>query len=142
MVGLEETILPHTRAHFDQHDMEEERRLCYVGMTRAKEELFMIHASSRVLYGGVQHNVPSRFLSEIDSRLAGLGASSAGSEHEQSVVSTEPRYVAELNQGDRVRHQVFGVGTVLDIEDDVAIIDFQGKGSKKLNIAFAPIEKV
>lgn len=142
MVGLEETILPHTRAHFDQHDMEEERRLCYVGMTRAKEELFMIHASSRVLYGGVQHNVPSRFLSEIDSRLAGLGASSAGSEHEQSVVSAEPRYVAELNQGDRVRHQVFGVGTVLDIEDDVAIIDFQGKGSKKLNIAFAPIEKV
>lgn len=143
MVGLEETILPHTRAHFDQHDMEEERRLCYVGMTRAKEELYMIHASSRVLYGAVQHNVPSRFLSEIDSRLASLGASSQ-QEFEQSAppVSTEPRYVVELHQGDRVRHQVFGVGTVLDIQDEVALIDFKGKGSKKLNVAFAPIEKV
>lgn len=143
MVGLEETILPHTRAHFDQHDMEEERRLCYVGMTRAKEELYMIHASSRVLYGGVQHNVPSRFLSEIDGELAGLGtAGQADFGYSENLVSTEPRYVAELHQGDRVRHQVFGVGMVLDIDNDVAIIDFKGKGSKKLNIAFAPIEKV
>lgn len=142
MVGLEETILPHTRAQFDSHDMEEERRLCYVGMTRAKEDLYMIHASSRVLYGGVQHNVPSRFLSEIDSQLAGAGSDGRQDFLQaEPVISNEPRYVAELHPGDRVKHQVFGVGTVLDIEDDVAIIDFKGKGTKKLNIAFAPIEK-
>jgi DNA helicase II / ATP-dependent DNA helicase PcrA len=69
MTGMEETIFPHSRALYDQQEMEEERRLCYVGMTRAKEELFLVHASSRMLYGGVQHNPPSRFLSEIDAKL-------------------------------------------------------------------------
>jgi DNA helicase-2/ATP-dependent DNA helicase PcrA len=143
MVGLEETILPHSRSHFDPHDMEEERRLCYVGMTRAKEELYMIHASSRVLYGGVQHNIPSRFLSEIDSQLANRNIFNTGVDLGSSkAVKDELRYVQELHRGDRVRHQVFGVGTVLDIEDDVAVINFANKGSKKLNIAFAPIEKI
>src|SRR6202012_4976456 len=66
MAGLEETIFPHSRALYDQSEMEEERRLCYVGMTRAREELYMMYATSRLLYGGVQHNPPSRFLSEID----------------------------------------------------------------------------
>ena len=55
MVGMEETIFPHSRALYDQHEMEEERRLCYVGMTRAKEELYLLYAISRSLYGGVQH---------------------------------------------------------------------------------------
>jgi DNA helicase-2/ATP-dependent DNA helicase PcrA len=67
MLGLEETIFPHSRALYDQHEMEEERRLCYVGMTRAREELYLLYALSRALYGGVQHNVPSRFLSEIEA---------------------------------------------------------------------------
>lgn len=144
MIGLEETILPHTRAQYDQRDMEEERRLCYVGMTRAKEELYMIYAGSRVLYGGVQHNIPSRFLSEIDAQLSTRTEFSnpQDSMFGASQVSSEPRYVEELNRGDKVRHQVFGVGTVLDIEEDVAMINFQGKGTKKLNISFAPIEKV
>ncbi len=140
MVGMEETILPHTRSSFDQKDMEEERRLCYVGMTRAKEELYMIYAGSRVLYGGVQHNVPSRFLSEIDSQLAHAGA--GDSLTARPPLSDEPRYVAELNPGDKVRHQVFGVGTVVQIEEEEAVIDFKTKGSKKLNLAFAPIEKM
>jgi DNA helicase-2/ATP-dependent DNA helicase PcrA len=140
MVGLEETILPHTRSSFDQKDMEEERRLCYVGMTRAKEELYMIYAGSRVLYGGIQHNIPSRFLSEIDAQLSqGPIGGQLVSEH---MVSDEPRYVAVLQPGDKVRHQIFGVGTVLEIEDEEAVIDFQSKGAKKLNLAFAPIEKV
>jgi DNA helicase-2/ATP-dependent DNA helicase PcrA len=141
MVGLEETILPHTHAHFDQRDMEEERRLCYVGMTRAKEELYMLYASSRVLYGSVQHNAPSRFLSEIDSKLSGPDALSAEPAYVHEPLP-EPHYVIELNQGDLVRHSMFGVGTVVDMQDDIAVIDFRGKGSKKLNIAFAPIEKL
>ncbi|HYF96925.1 MAG TPA: UvrD-helicase domain-containing protein [Patescibacteria group bacterium] len=144
MIGLEETILPHTRAQYDQHDMEEERRLCYVGMTRAKEELYMIYAGSRVLYGGVQHNIPSRFLSEIDAQLSTRieFGNSQDMTFGASQASNEPRYVEELNRGDKVRHQIFGVGTILDIEEDVAMINFQGKGTKKLNISFAPIEKV
>ncbi|HSX33352.1 MAG TPA: UvrD-helicase domain-containing protein [Candidatus Saccharimonadales bacterium] len=69
MVGMEETVFPHSRAIYDQFEMEEERRLCYVGMTRAREELYMIYATSRMLYGGQQHNPPSRFLSEIDAEF-------------------------------------------------------------------------
>lgn len=142
MIGMEETILPHTRAHFDQHDMEEERRLCYVGMTRAKQELYMIYASSRVLYGNVQHNIPSRFLSEIEGQLAGVNQPGPSLQGNEQTFSSEPRYVQELNPGDKVRHQIFGNGTVLGVEDEVAVINFNRGGSKKLNIAFAPIEKL
>ncbi len=142
MVGMEETILPHTRANYDSHDMEEERRLCYVGMTRAKEELYMIHANSRVLYGGVQHNVPSRFLNEIEGDVLSSAMTMNDNLFKSSEINNEPRYIQDLFRGDKVRHQVFGVGVVLDIEDDVAIIDFKNKGQKKLNTAFAPIEKV
>src|SRR6185503_2908682 len=76
MPGLEETLFPHSRALYDQSEMEEERRLCYVGMTRAREELYMTYASSRMLYGGVQHNPPSRFLSEINAQFQAAGSSS------------------------------------------------------------------
>ena len=69
MVGMEETIFPHSRALYDQFAMEEERRLCYVGMTRAREELYLIYATARMLYGGVQHNPPSRFMGEIDAHF-------------------------------------------------------------------------
>ena len=69
MVGLEETIFPHSRALYDQAEMEEERRLCYVGMTRARERLYLTYAQSRLLYGGLQMNAPSRFLSEIPEAL-------------------------------------------------------------------------
>lgn len=144
MVGLEETILPHTRAQYNQGDMEEERRLCYVGMTRAKEELYLLYASSRVLYGGIQHNIPSRFLSEIDAKLGSFEAFNIPSDNlsGSSAPTDEPRYVEDINPGDKVRHRVFGVGTVLDVADDVAVIHFAGKGQKKLNISFAPIEKI
>lgn len=151
MAGLEESIFPHSRALYDQNEMEEERRLCYVGMTRAKRELYMIHASSRMLYGGVQHNPPSRFLSEIDAEFAGnevLAHSSGdlGYGLLQNLPKTsqpaEPRYVPDLNEGDGVRHEIFGQGTVMEIEGDTAVIYFKGKGARKLNISFAPLEKL
>jgi DNA helicase-2/ATP-dependent DNA helicase PcrA len=65
MVGMEENIFPHAQSMTDEHDLEEERRLCYVGITRAKKKLFMIYANSRMLYGGVQSNLPSRFFEEM-----------------------------------------------------------------------------
>ncbi len=189
MTGLEETIFPHSRALYDQSEMEEERRLCYVGMTRAREELYLLCASSRLLYGGVQHNPPSRFLSEIGGDLQsdagsygfyGAGATgggergvySQGGGHGQGggtfggfeqlnaldsirntpapgilgAPATEfdngPRYVPELNEGDAVRHQVFGIGQIVEMDGDVATIYFKGKGAKKLNIGFAPLEKL
>jgi DNA helicase-2/ATP-dependent DNA helicase PcrA len=149
MVGLEETIFPHSRALYDQSEMEEERRLCYVGMTRAREELHMTYASSRLLYGGVQHNPPSRFLSEIDGDFqANIGSSGyQDSWQPQPMVSTatqsdEPRYVPDLNEGDSVRHKIFGVGTVVELQGETAVVFFKGKGARTLNISFAPIEKL
>ncbi|HVV25739.1 MAG TPA: UvrD-helicase domain-containing protein [Candidatus Saccharimonadales bacterium] len=147
MSGLEESIFPHSRALYDQNEMEEERRLCYVGMTRAKEELYMIYATTRLLYGGLQHNPPSRFLSEIEGAVqagsAGFGALAPPAlPEEPAVVPDEPRYVPDLNEGDGVRHQVFGHGTVLEVEGDNVTVYFKGKGTRKLNTAFAPLEKL
>jgi DNA helicase-2/ATP-dependent DNA helicase PcrA len=145
MTGLEESSLPHNRALYDQSEMEEERRLCYVGMTRAKRELYMTHASSRLLYGGVQHNPPSRFLSEIDAESTGQSFDASPSFAPtgfDTPQSSEPRYVPDLNEGDGVRHEVFGQGTVMEIEGDTAVVYFKGKGARKLNISFAPLEKL
>lgn len=146
MTGMEETIFPHSRALYDQSEMEEERRLCYVGMTRAKEELYLSYATSRMLYGGVQHNPPSRFLAEIDGEFQADASGGWQSAPDMPALppkpSDEPRYVPELNEGDGVKHQVFGIGTVLELDGDNATIYFKGKGSKKLNIAFAPLEKL
>ncbi len=69
VVGMEESIFPHSRALTDPSQMEEERRLCYVGMTRAKDRLYLLHANSRILYGGIQANMPSRFLGEFPAHL-------------------------------------------------------------------------
>jgi len=156
MTGMEETIFPHSRALYDAGEMEEERRLCYVGMTRAREELYMIYASSRMLYGGIQHNPPSRFLSEIDPAYVeevSTGVSFAGAfggggydapytAPAPPKASDEPRYVPDFEIGDAVKHQLFGQGTIVELEGDAATVYFKGIGPKKLNIAFAPLEKV
>ncbi|HPR09412.1 MAG TPA: UvrD-helicase domain-containing protein [Candidatus Saccharibacteria bacterium] len=160
MIGLEESIFPHSRALYDQHEMEEERRLCYVGMTRAREELYMIHAVTRALYGGIQHNIPSRFLGEISAansqqeavmpNFSGTnfnlfddsGVSQQMSLDRDFTSLEEPRYVVELEEGDSVRHAAFGTGTVVEVDGDVASVYFKGKGLKKLNTAFAPLEKL
>lgn len=141
IIGMEETIFPHSRALYDQAEMEEERRLCYVGMTRAREELYMTHASSRLLYGGLQHNPPSRFLSELSDEVTETeGVGSADTQF--APPADEPHYVPEVYEGDVVRHSIFGQGTVMELDGDTAIIYFKGKGAKKINIAFAPIEKL
>lgn len=139
ITGLEESVLPHSRALYDANEMEEERRLMYVGMTRAKEELYLAYASSRILYGGRLSNPPSRFLADLEASVA-APVDLTLTDDEAAI--DEPRYVPELNEGDGVNHQLFGVGTVLEIEGETATIFFKGKGTKKLNIAFAPITKL
>lgn len=143
MCGMEESIFPHSRALFDATEMEEERRLCYVGMTRAREELYLYHANSRMLYGSSQHNPPSRFLSDIDGEIGGstsqteTGFSPINTSDELDYVP-EPSITAEV--GMRVRHQLFGIGTVVEVDGDMLSIAFKGRGVKKLNAAFAPLE--
>ncbi len=143
--GLEESIFPHSRALFDQFEMEEERRLCYVAMTRAREELYMLYADSRILYGGIQHNPPSRFLSEIDGQFQAHASPLPGAAFNANpgaTIDNEPRYVADLVEGDTVRHQLFGIGTVMEVDGDNVAVYFKGKGAKKLNVSFAPLEKM
>ena len=146
ITGLEESIFPHSRALYDQSEMEEERRLCYVGMTRARQELYMTYAASRLLYGGMQHNPPSRFLSEIGGESQTVGG--MGNElllsgtPADTLPSNEPHVVMELYEGNTVEHNVFGVGTVMEIEGDTAVIYFKGKGTRKLNTSFATLKKL
>ncbi len=142
MVGMEENIFPHSRALYDQQQMEEERRLCYVGITRAQQELYLTSASSRLLYGGVQHNPPSRFLNEIDASVTSDWVEGMPSEAVNKQLKDEPRYVPDLSEGDSIRHQLFGIGTVLDMDGDVATVFFKGKGTRKLDVGFAPLEKL
>lgn len=149
MIGCEESIFPHARAFYDQNELEEERRLCYVGMTRAREELYLTHAAGRMLYGMVQHNPPSRFLADIDGGAREEIAPSFGYGYDQSASSeassAEPQYVPddmELEIGDRVRHKVFGEGHVVAIDGSTVSISFAGRGLKKLNVEFAPLERI
>jgi DNA helicase-2/ATP-dependent DNA helicase PcrA len=144
MTGLEEGIFPHSRALYNANELEEERRLMYVGMTRAKQELYLMHATSRTLYGGRLANPPSRFLADIEaptSTVAGLESFSEAIPRPK-FQSNEPRYVPELVEGDGVKHQLFGIGTVVEMEGDLATIYFKGKGTKKLDIGFAPLTKL
>jgi DNA helicase-2/ATP-dependent DNA helicase PcrA len=144
MTGLEEGIFPHSRALYDANELEEERRLMYVGMTRAKQELYLMHAMARTLYGGRLSNPPSRFLADIEaptSTMSGLESFDGGS-FTAKQRSDEPRYVPELEEGDGVKHQIFGVGTVVELEGDLATIYFKGRGTKRLDIGFAPLEKL
>lgn len=145
MAGMEESIFPHSRSLFDQHEMEEERRLCYVGMTRAKEELYLLHATSRMLFGSMQYNLPSRFLSDIDDTQ--LEATTPFTMPDVTTAPApptkdEPTYVPDLSEGDGVSHPVFGDGTVVELDGDIATIYFKQKGPKKINISFAPIKKL
>jgi len=138
ITGLEETVLPHSRALYDANEMEEERRLMYVGMTRAKEELLLTYATSRTLYGGRMFNPPSRFLADLEAGVvAPLDLAT-----DTSSTNDEPRYIPELNEGDGVKHEIFGEGTVLEVEGETATVYFKGRGTKKLNIAFAPLTKI
>jgi len=99
---------------------------------------------NRLLYGGIQHNPPSRFLSEIGE---GNLMENSGQQDIESVLTAspenpDPQYVIELSEGDRVRHQVFGVGKIVEIEGDIAVVYFKGRGAKKLNLSFAGLEKL
>ncbi len=144
MPGMEEGIFPHSRSLYDASQMEEERRLCYVGMTRARQQLFLIHASSRLLYGSTMRNPPSRFLLDIPAELqTAVVSPESRVTSRTSDLTHNPQLTAEdFSPGDRIRHAKFGDGIVISLSGDELMAAFAGVGSKKLSLSFAPIEKL
>ncbi len=191
IVGVEEGLFPHVRALTDPDELEEERRLAYVGITRAQEKLFLCHAWSRQQFGSTQYNPPSRFLDEIPADLvenegnvptqrssrdafggsrravssfdiddddreaarerrerivdqamaAGRGASAMS-----TTIPPTDSHTLGLRIGDRVEHSAFGEGIIIDIKGSgdktEAVVNFGGKGTKHLLLAWAPLKKL
>jgi DNA helicase-2/ATP-dependent DNA helicase PcrA len=154
IVGLEEGILPHRRSFDDPEQMEEERRLCYVGITRAKKRLYLLRSYRRALFGGSTANPPSRFLRDISPHLIsprGLWEESpafvAGDEFRRDFhPSARPADAATLKVGDHVHHSKFGPGIVMNClltrDDQELTVVFEGAGVKKLLASLAPLEKI
>lgn len=141
MVGLEEGILPHSRVfESDPSELEEERRLCYVGMTRAREELHVTYAYSRLQFGNRSYNPISRFIEDMGPSVAAINP-------EPNIMSyqpEEPFYSDELgfNEGDRVRSAAFGDGEIIEIDGAAVTVAFLSGQTKKLNAEFARLEKL
>ncbi|MGA3151228.1 MAG: DNA helicase PcrA [Streptosporangiaceae bacterium] len=155
LTGLEENVFPHERSINDDTELAEERRLAYVGITRARERLYLTRAISRAWYGRPAFHRQSRFLSEvpaelIDWRRDAAAAAPPAAERlarRPGVQALGNRNVPSLQPGDRVTHDSYGLGTVLSVEgrgdDPEAKIDFGGDyGIKHLVLRYAPIEKL
>ena len=133
LVGMEEGIFPHSNSFCEEGGLEEERRLCYVGITRAKERLYLTNAKRRMLYGKDTVNPPSRFLNEIESSLVEtLNASIK----EEKVINKKDMYQdgeVDFSKGEVVTHTIYGRGVVLDVDDRFVSIAFaKNYGIRKL----------
>ena len=138
MVGLEEGILPHARVYeAGISELEEERRLAYVGMTRAREELHLVYAQSRMQFGQRSYNQVSRFIGEIGDQAIATSPLSTQTKHEQEFFSDEPFMV-----GESVRSAAFGTGKIIDIDGLALTIEFDDGRTKKLNAEYARLEKI
>ena len=141
MVGMEEGILPHSRVfEAGPSELEEERRLCYVGMTRAREELHLSYAYSRLQFGNRSYNPMSRFISD-------MGASVAMTNPEPGIMGykeEEPFYSDEVGfePGDKVRSAAFGDGEIIDVDGLAVTIAFLNGQTKKLNAEYAHLQKL
>jgi DNA helicase II / ATP-dependent DNA helicase PcrA len=144
LIGMEEGVFPHSRS-LEEQGLEEERRLAYVGLTRAKERLTLTHASSRSLWGSRGFNLPSRFLDELpqDEIERERLRPSSWSGYGAPTVSVR-RDVPDLSTGDSVRHSTLGEGIVTRIEADGTVtVRFAEDGvERRLMLDYAPLEKV
>jgi len=145
MIGVEEGIFPHARS-IEENSLEEERRLAYVGMTRAKERLVLTHALRRNLYGRSDANLPSRFLDELPTigvereRLRPTSWSDYGSHVREVAPRTD---IPDLSTGDTVRHQSLGTGIVTRIEPgSVVTVRFEDGSERRLMLEYAPLERL
>jgi DNA helicase-2/ATP-dependent DNA helicase PcrA len=171
MIGMEEGVFPGYRSMFDENEIEEERRLCYVGMTRAKEKLYMTNTFHRTLFGNTSYNKVSRFIKEIPDELVEEPAkkmvkpstiSSITKQHESTkgygvglFKGTKPFALNSVkkpvqnisfNIGDVVEHKKFGVGTITSVEEENGDfkleIQFNTAGMKRLMAAYANLNKI
>ena len=161
IVGMEEGLLPHIRSFDDPAQMEEERRLCYVGVTRAKERLYLVRAFRRSLLGQGSHNPPSRFLKDLPDELVHRAQQTVETAYQRparrpaawaAAVSGEqgrPPLSEAFAAGDHVRHAKFGEGIVVSCArtasgaDQEVTVAFKGlAGVKKLLLSFAPLERL
>lgn len=153
IVGMEDGILPHFRSFNDPGQMEEERRLCYVGITRAKRRVYLVHAFRRSLMGSSVINKPSRFLKDIPQHLIlgsglwrGEDSLAAPTVYSWSNASAPSLSALELEAGDHVRHAQFGNGVVVSCQpagdDSEVVVAFKNQGVKKLLLSFAQLEKI
>jgi len=169
MAGLEEGLFPHSRSREDMEELEEERRLCYVGMTRARQRLVLTGAARRRIFGEYQASQPSRFVDELPPLLVDRIAPSQSSGYQgqfphyefrtnpygrgRRVKEAEPAYAYEdedqttgmtLKPGMRVRHPQFGVGSVISVEaledDTKLVVRFAAVGTKTLRAKYARLE--
>lgn len=160
ITGLEEGVFPHSRSLFEPQELEEERRLMYVGITRAMNHLYLLFAKERMLYGEFKSNAPSQFLRDIpedlvegnlhaspkpdwkpgETRLIPVESVPEGADQSQ-MSDFEPIL---LYDGDRVRHRNFGEGVVMKVEGGIVTVAFkdQAVGTKKLALSIAPLEKL
>ena len=160
IAGLEEGMLPHSRSVMNHKEMEEERRLMYVGITRAKEKVYLLFAAQRNIFGSTQVNAPSRFLDDIPAHLLqniesdaapSLLDRAAGKKfHKQRDFLTIPKEGPTIERkpqniykgGERVRHEVFGDGLIISSQGDVLTVAFSKAGLKKLSASIAPLKKI
>lgn len=159
LIGLEETVFPHSRSMMDEEEMDEERRLCYVGITRAEAELHLTHANMRTLYGRTNYNSRSRFIDEIPTELIdgfdkkasepfGLPVREANRQKPVRRPVKQPSLGANLDwkPGDKAEHKKWGIGTVVKVsgnpgERELDIAFPAPVGLKRLMAQFAPITK-
>jgi DNA helicase-2/ATP-dependent DNA helicase PcrA len=152
IVGLEDGIFPHYRSMGDSAQLEEERRLAYVGITRARERLYLCHAWSRTIWGSTNYNPPSRFLSEIPSDLLREIESNGSSQRLRGRVGVSVtsggvrREPPAVSAGDTVLHDRWGEGVVVSVSgsgsDAEATVAFEDEGEKRLLLAYAPLRRV
>ncbi|MFZ9342780.1 MAG: 3'-5' exonuclease, partial [Candidatus Nanopelagicaceae bacterium] len=156
LTGMEEGIFPHSRTLGEKKELEEERRLAYVGLTRARERLYLSRAEYRSSWGAPNYNPPSRFLDEIPDALIDWNKSESGyisspMTRRKYAPSALPKAAIksntlQLNIGDRVSHDTFGLGTVIALSGEAekaeATINFGSYGDKRLLLRYAPVDKL
>jgi DNA helicase-2/ATP-dependent DNA helicase PcrA len=158
LTGMEDGIFPHSRTFDDKNEIEEERRLAYVGLTRARERLYISRAEYRSTWGAPNYNPPSRFLDEIpedvivwrnqssDSLISSMTKKSRAATAPPPRATGKKSMAMELAVGERVSHDTFGLGTVVAVagagEKAEATINFGQYGEKRLLLRYAPVEKL
>lgn len=153
IAGLEEGVLPHSRSLLSYEEMEEERRLMYVGLTRAKEKLFLLFTRTRMLFGSTHMNAPSRFLDDIpedlvecrscrDAAQKAFERSLLGANKGPNFGTKKKNIPAKLKGGERVRHGEFGEGIVVSAAGDTLVIAFKKTGIKRIDADFKGLKVV